>query len=148
MQTEQATIADMNGTIAEFMGLERYEDSSGIWFKREGQIKCMHTKLQDLGYHTSWNELMPVVEKISKMPLLKVDNSPCTHPQDVCYPRTFGMPTEDGKQVMFRFNGFSLHIADRLIDAVYRAVYEVIQHNNLTTIKDAGTVQSKSDTRK
>lgn len=61
---EQPTIADTNRSIAEFMGLESYEDSWGIWFKREGQIKCMHTKLQDLGYHKSWGDLMPVVEKI------------------------------------------------------------------------------------
>lgn len=68
---------------------------------------------------------MPVIEKISKMPLLNHDNTPCSDPQDVCYPRTFGMPTEDGKQVMFRFNGFITHKADMLIEAAHKAVYEV-----------------------
>jgi hypothetical protein len=68
---------------------------------------------------------MPVIEKISKIPLLNADDTLCTDPQDVCYPRTFGMPTEDGKQVMFRFNGFITHEADTLIEAAHAAVYEV-----------------------
>jgi hypothetical protein len=80
-------------------------------------------------FDSSWDALMPVVEKISKMPLLNVDNTPCTDYIDTCYPITFNMPTEDGK-VMFRFKGFSLHEAYKLIDAVHAAVYEVAEYHN------------------
>lgn len=67
MPQNEATIDQMNEVIALFIGLERYEDQYGIWFKREGLIKCMHPKLQELAYHTSWDALMPVVEKIAKI---------------------------------------------------------------------------------
>lgn len=61
------TIAQVNETIALFMGHERYEDQSGVWFKREGLIMCMHPRLQDLQYHSDWSWLMPVVDKIESM---------------------------------------------------------------------------------
>jgi hypothetical protein len=123
MQTEtKATIENMNRVIAEFMGFTRY---SGNWYSKDRK----YTKLE---FHDSWAWLMPVVEKISKMPLLNVDNTPCTDIIDTCYPITFNMPTEDGR-VMFRFKGFSLHTDDKLIDAVHAAVYEVAQYHNSTT---------------
>lgn len=81
----------------------------------------------ELKYHIDWNLLMEVIEKISKIKLLNTDGTGCTDVQDVCYPRTFGMPTEDGKRVMFRFNGFSLHTADTLIEAAHAAMYEVAE---------------------
>lgn len=58
MPQNEPTIDKMNETIALFMGYERYEDQYGIWFKREGLIKCMHPKLQELAYHISWSALM------------------------------------------------------------------------------------------
>lgn len=66
MHTEEITIQQQNSDIAIFMGYERYEDDDGIWFKKEGLITCMHPKLQELNYHSSWNQLMPVVEKIEQ----------------------------------------------------------------------------------
>lgn len=125
----EKTIQEMNEAIALFEGYERYEDRYGIWFKKEGMIKALHPKLQSLKYHESWEWLMKVIEKISKIPLLNWDNTICTDPQDVCWPRTFGMPTEDGKRIMFRFNGFSLHEAETLIEAAYMAVYEVAEYH-------------------
>jgi hypothetical protein len=86
--------------------------------------------VEKLKYHSSWDWLMPVIEKISKIPLLHWDNRVCTDPQDTCYPCTFGMPTEDGKQVMFKFYGFSLHTAPTLIEAAHMAVYEVACYHN------------------
>lgn len=56
----EPTIDVMNEAIALFDGYERYEDKFGMWFKREGLIKCLHPKLQELKYHTSWSWLMPV----------------------------------------------------------------------------------------
>lgn len=108
-----------NELIRVFMGYSRPESE-------ELNKKCV----QALKYHSDWNQLMPVVEKISKMPLLKPDNTPCTHIRDTCYPRTFNMPIEDGKSIMFRFGGFSLHTAEKLIDACYNAVIEVIEFHN------------------
>lgn len=84
----------------------------------------------ELKYHEDWNKLMPVIEKISGLPLMDTNNIFCTHPQDTCHPITFNMTTEDGKQFMFRFKGFSLHTADKLIDAAYAAVHEVCQWYN------------------
>jgi len=63
MNTE-VTTEMMNEVIAVFDRWERYEDRYGIWFKRDGLIKCLHPKLQDLQYHTSWSALMPVGKKI------------------------------------------------------------------------------------
>lgn len=74
-QSNEPTIATMNEAIALFDGYERYEDSCGIWFKREGLIKCLHPKLQDLKYHTSWDKLKPVIDEIFKYAL--------AHPEEV-----------------------------------------------------------------
>lgn len=65
----EPTIDVMNEAIALFDGYERYEDKFGIWFKREGLIKCLHPKLQELKYHTSWDSLKPVIDEISKYAL-------------------------------------------------------------------------------
>lgn len=62
--SNEPTIEQMNETIALFMGYEKYEDRYGIWFKKEGLIKSLHPKLQSLRYHSSWDQLMPVVKKI------------------------------------------------------------------------------------
>lgn len=100
--------------------------------------EIMERTFENLGiriakYHSSWEWLMPVIEKISKIPLLNADDTLCTDPVDTCYPITFNMPTEDGK-VMFRFKGFSVHTADKLIDAAWNAVVEVCEYHN--TIKN------------
>jgi len=76
---------------------------------------------QNYLYHSDWSRLMPVVERIASIPIIgAVDN------QDVCYPRTFGMPHTDGK-IMVRFNGFSLHYGDTLLEAIYEAVVEAVE---------------------
>lgn len=112
--SNEPTIEQMDLTIARFMGMEGSDD-----FIR-----------QNYAYHKNWQILMPVIEKISKIPLLNWDNTTCTDPQDGCWPRTFGMPSEDGKNVMVRFNGFSLHTAPTLIEAAHMAVYEVAEYHN------------------
>lgn len=125
--SDQLTVEQMNEVIAVFEGYRVYD---------EGLTRCVVNEhglgfpIRDLRYNESWKWLMPVIEKISKIHLLNHDNTVCTHPQDTCYPITFNMPTEDGKQVMFRFKGFSVHTADKLIDAAYAAVYEVVEYHN------------------
>lgn len=125
----EITIEEMNEAIAIFEGWKR--DGEKYIKNPEGAV-YIHGAGYDsqLKYHESWEWLMKVIEKISKIPLLNWDNTVCTDPQDVCWPRTFGMPTEDGKRIMFRFNGFSLHEAETLIEAAYMAVYEVAEYHN------------------
>lgn len=124
-------IDDMNEAIAIFDG---WEKKSKREFVKDGQLMYVW----EFKYHKSWEALMPIVEKISKIKLLKSDGSDCTDPQDVCWPRTWGMPTEDGKQVMVRFNGHQCHEAPTLIEAVYMAVYSVIEfYNQQTTTNES-----------
>jgi hypothetical protein len=130
----EPTIEQKNEAIGVFMGGQWKTKLIGgrerRWFYYNDLPFARVKNPIDLNYHKSWEELMPVIEKISKLPLLHWDNRVCTDPQDVCYPRTFGMPTEDGKNVMVRFNGFSLHTAPTLIEAAFMAVYEVAEYHN------------------
>lgn len=126
--TQEQKVQEQNELIAKFMGLKSFEDKMYGKLWPNPASNGIHEKTAfSLKYHSSWDWLMEVVEKISKMPLLNVDNTPCTDYIDTCYPITFNMPTEDGK-VMFRFKGFSLHESDKLIDAVYAAVCEVAEY--------------------
>jgi hypothetical protein len=129
--SNEPTIEQMNEAICKFMGgyrkIERPDYHINV-YKGPDEIEWETGKY--LKYHSSFDWLMEVIIKISKLPLLNWDNTPCTDPQDVCYPRTFGMPTEDGKNVMVRFNGFSLHTAPTLIQAAHMAVYEVAEYHN------------------
>lgn len=67
---------------------------------------------------------MPVIIKISK---IKIDQ----HEQhvDYYYPRTFGMPDNEGRP-MFRFNCCGLFTRETLIEAAHAAVYDFIQWYN------------------
>ena len=122
--SKEPTIEQMNEAIALFEGRTFY----GHTIDKFGGNTA--NALPEMQYHSSWDWLMPVIEKISKIPLLNWDNTTCTDPQDVCWPRTFGMPTEDGKNIMVRFNGFSLHTAPTLIESAHMAVYEIAEYHN------------------
>jgi hypothetical protein len=153
MSSDTPTIEQKKDEISRFMGYEKvcvgyfesdsetqWQRNNAAWMNKVGITNvgwyAVNVKednwveWKDIKYHESWEQLMPVIIKISKMPLLNANDTPCTDPQDVCYPRTFGMPTEDGKQVMFRFNGFIIHEADTLIEAAHAAVYEVAYFEN------------------
>lgn len=102
-------IENNNRIIADFMGYIHSESKDiDAW------------EMKNLKYHSDWNSLMPVIEKISKIPLLN-GKVPCTDIIDTCYPITFNMPDEEGN-VMFRFKGSFLQKASNLIDAAYNAV--------------------------
>jgi hypothetical protein len=124
---QQRTIA-----ITEYMQVEKCDES----YLTPGRYRTAYLfngywlPLRKLKYHTSWEWLMPVIEKISKTPLLEADGTPCKDPQDVCNPITFAMPTADGKRVMFRFKGCACHEGDTLIDAAFEAVCEFIEMEN------------------
>lgn len=131
-QSNEPTIDEKNSAIARFMGITPVPAGT----KRLGDIKPPHESVVFLNYHEKWELLMPVVEKISKIKLLNHDNTECTDPRDVCHPITFAMPTEDGKQIMFRFKGFGLSIAETLIEAVHEACYEVAKYHNQQTTNE------------
>jgi hypothetical protein len=117
-----------NRLIAEFMGwefrqvtdhtVEAWYEGSCFWLDSNAYLE--KSLLKGFCYHEKWDKLMPVVERISRIPLIGAEDN-----QDVCYPRTFGMPHTDGK-IMVRLNGFSLHYGETLLEVTYAAVVEVI----------------------
>lgn len=136
-----------NRLIAEFMGFEYvtvnywgdsnetdWQKINAEWMDKVGMdsvgdyiVNIAEDKWQewgDVAYHSSWEDLMPVIVKISKEPLIDAREY-----SDTCYPRTFGMPHSDGT-FMFRFNAFTLHYGSTWIEAAYAAVVEFIEHFN------------------
>ena len=129
-----------NKLIAEFMGgkVEQF-----VWRKYEPMGVCFAEQvhglqshlLHDLEYHTSWDWLMPVVEKISNIHYPDYWNG--RQPDDVgewdncAYPRTFGMRDSEGNY-MVRFNANVLYSAKTLIEATWLAVIEFIKDYNIT----------------
>jgi hypothetical protein len=58
---EASQISEGNKLIAEFMGVESYEANGYVNFIYSDDNHRTHV---DLAYHSSWDWLMPVVEKI------------------------------------------------------------------------------------
>lgn len=112
---DENAIINNNRNIADFMGYI-HSDSTEIdnW------------EMRSLVYHSSWSALMPVIEKISRIPLMD-GGIPCTEAVDTCYPITFNMPDGEGS-VMFRFKGSFLNKAPTLIEAAYNAVVEFLHY--------------------
>ena len=75
------TIEEGNKLIAEFMGGKKnnisdiyYLPEFGHYFNSYGQIEWSDCfRLNELKYHTSWDWLMPVVEKIESFDHISVD---------------------------------------------------------------------------
>lgn len=112
---EQNELLQGNKLIADFMGWQHHEDSK--------YDECEMAKLK---YHLSWDSLMPVIEKISKVPVIGA-----TEQSDTCYPRTFGMLQDDTGLPMFRFNCCHLYVGGTLIEAAWIAVVEFIKFDGL-----------------
>ena len=119
-----------NKLIAEFLFPEMLDkkaiEKNGLEIGKN-MIQKMGVYLNDYSnsrYHTSWDWLMPVIIKISK---LKISLEPTDI--DYAYPRTFGMMNEEG-DLMFRFNGFLLHSDKELINAANKATIEYIEWYN------------------
>jgi hypothetical protein len=105
-----------NRLIAEFMG------------------KTYHPKLErlnlinELNYHSSWDWLMPVLEKISRT-VIEWENS--DDRTDTYFPRTFGMLNAETGRPMVRINGNTLHEADTLMEATYLAIVDFLMWRKL-----------------
>jgi hypothetical protein len=133
-------IEEGNKLIAEFMGCR---ESTVYWggepFQRWGFAdtdiadkwpeNCFSVETK---YHTSWDWLMPVVEKIGLLPYPKDKGWKDEDYKDYSaypYPRTFGMRNTEGKY-MVRLNASPLFEADTLIEATWLAVIDFIQWYN------------------
>lgn len=118
------TAIEGNKLIALFMGATISD--KGIVLLKEWHDNHKFCEVSDLKYHSSWDWLMPVVEKITRIPLpYKQDDGR----QDTHWPRTFGMLDEWGNP-MFRFNCGKLFTADTLIEATYKAIVDFIEWYN------------------
>lgn len=82
--------------------------------------------LQEMKYGSSWEWLMPVIEKISHIDCIasKDDDG---HILETYYPLTFGMLDEDTGFPMFRFNRMQVFIAPTLIEVALIAVVDFIE---------------------
>jgi hypothetical protein len=117
---EKQEISEGNKLIAEFMGLTQADGEDGV-FHKGVWVDSELDHYESLEYDSSYNWLMPVVEKI------------CNHefndfqgPIDRAFPRTFGAKDDQG-QFMVRFNRMSLYFGDTLIEAAYKAVVDFIK---------------------
>ncbi len=129
-----------NTLIAFFIGateMSSSTDSNGIKTINSFQIDDIYCRNYEadriLKYHSSWNWLMPVVEKIMNYdyPDYHREDAP-EHPfEDCAYLRTFGMRDENGNY-MVRFNASRLFITTTLIEATYMAVIDFIEWYNST----------------
>jgi len=122
------SIYEQNKMIAEFMKIpycdrcasecEMYKFGEGVYYNP-----------YQMRYPSSWDWLMPVIEKIAKFQFGDIH----TH-QDAGYPRTFGMISPEGK-FMVRLNRCALFEADTLIEAAYLAVVDFITWYNANKTK-------------
>ena len=72
-------------------------------------------------FRTSWNWLMPVLEKICR---LKIGDGIETI--DYANLRTFGMINEETGGIMVRLNGFQVFEAETLIEATFLAIVDFL----------------------
>lgn len=140
-----------NGLIAEFMEMvPNPHDGNQTWsFKEdahsvEGQIYGVWHPLQ---YETSWDWLMPVVEKIATYVYDSYESSngyKNITEHDRAYTRTFGMIDGQGKW-MVRINRMPLEQEDTLIKATYQAVVEFIKWYNTQPKETTSQQQAQSE---
>ena len=139
---EQKIINEGNELIAEFMGYEKIIIPVGAWGELLGpdvEIIRFGSKTDDkdwkdailMKYHSSWDWLMPVLEKICRM---KIGDGKTY--VEYAYPRTFGMLNEEAGQIMVRLTGYPVFEADTLIKATYLAIIDFIKWYNGKDLKN------------
>lgn len=121
---KEKTILNGNKLIAEFMGYNILAKDNISAFEKFGKDGGFYRDIKLLEYHSSWNKLMPVIEKICKLKIGDGDE----YVEYAC-PRTFGMLDKNGL-FMFRFNGFQLHSCETLIEAAWFGVIDFIEWYN------------------
>ena len=124
---------DVSGSalIAEFMGWGKWDD--GMTYEvpnlypfynigDQENTGWISEHVSTFKFHTSLDWLMPVVEKICET---KIGDG--VKMVDYTYLRTFGMINKETGDKMVRFDCFGAHQAERLIDATFNAVVEVLR---------------------
>lgn len=131
MTPKDEKVSEGNRLIAEFDGWYQKERHPPGIFSKENPYYRNNGKeaasVHGFKYHSSWDWLMPVVEKIANYQFTGSEME-----ADYSYPRTFGMKDSNGN-MMFRFNRGPLFSARTLIEATWLAVVEFIQWYNLNT---------------
>lgn len=129
--SNEVTIEQMNEVIARFDGWESRLQKKGqhsktpLWYKVSAGYAAWD--LTAMKYHTSWDWLMPVVEKIAALSLddivhIEIGKS---------YSRCFYWNIDDGKVHLFdKGQGTSIQV-------VYAAVYQFITWYNQQQQNDA-----------
>lgn len=110
-----------NGLIADFMGKPRHQTYK-TFFRVEsenGSVGMVHA--EDFKYHTSWDWLMPVVQKISDMRDVEVEFT--------IGDRFVWVTPECGDSVFFSGNNPE-DKKEQMISKVYRGVVSYIEHIN------------------
>lgn len=124
-------IIEGNKLISEFMGII-------VEVKAERLYTSKHFGIKMVQYHSSWDWLMPVVEKISDYhyPDFYIGEKPeeAHEFDDYAYPRTFGMRDEEGNY-MVRINANSLHKSQSFIEATWLAIVDWIDWYNTNQSK-------------
>jgi len=136
---KEKEILEGNKLIAEFMGatlfLERWrvQDENRKYTVEQPLANfLLMAKNEELKFHTSWDWLMPVVEKIVKYVYEEEEQDGGFGKVIVKHrphPRTFGMISQEEK-FMVRFNRCAMYDADTLIEATWLAVIDFIKWYN------------------
>ena len=131
MSSDTITIYQMNKSIAEFMGVRRLPNG---FYKIEGREYAYSTKYypSHLHYNTSWDWLMPVVEKIEAPQLDEKNKIVIRSAADVeifykaCVityePDEESGDTNEAKSIA--------ESGETKLEAVHKAVYQFIQWHN------------------
>ena len=112
-------IEDQNKLIAEFMGVETTSDATNSMYHYEGDSIG-----RELQYHTSWNWLMPVVEKIMGAPTWSRVYPQVLEGSCICEIKTYKSFAELDNEIEIE--------EGTLIEATYNAVVEFIKQYNET----------------
>lgn len=136
-QEENILIQEGNILIAKFMGAVVLKEPIGhtkrsISFNEVTNGLYVHT-VNGLKYHSSWDWLMPVIEKMSKLTIKNetvISNGEDTF-FDSYYPRTFGMIDRETGGFMVRINRFPLYCSKSFIEAAWMAVVNFIKNIKL-----------------
>lgn len=117
-----------NKLIAEFDGMKVSEDKRAHLFSDE-ELRFP----ESLYYHSSWEWLMPVIEKISRIEFDREEiGLPFGGTQEIIHtycPITFGKLNNETRNPMFRFYSCGLFEASTLIEAAWLAVVDFISNN-------------------
>lgn len=123
--------------VAIFDGWVNRPHDGSIFYVRDHQLLT----IGELQYHTNWQWLMPVVEKICQQVYeaheMEQNDGTFVTEYDRCHLYTFGMIDDKTGEYMVRFKRSGLFKAPTLIEAAWLAVVD-----NITSLYDQQTEYS------